>query len=157
MISTSNSMYIVKIKHRDTVIYPKPTNRFNTLEADAYMNECYYTYEKLTVANETYYELRRSSISPAIGWVAEKHIRKELVIELPIAVERFEIKGTGMCYSHPSGGKNDQLYPALNTFRDQVFYAAATWQVGKRIWHLGKIGDTTAWIENIHLRVVAPL
>lgn len=147
-------MYIVKIKHSHALLYSNPTNFLNKVSAEEYMNACYYAYEKMTVASETYYELRRSSISPPIGWIADQHISKELVIELPIAVEQFEIKGTGVCYSHPSGGKNDQLYPALHAFRGQKFYAMATWQVGRNVWHLGKIGHTSAWVENIHLKVV---
>lgn len=46
-------------------------------------------------------------ISEPIGWMNEKSLMLSAYVELPNSEHIYHFSGTGMCYTHPNGGRMD--------------------------------------------------
>lgn len=150
MIAIVQPIYVAKIKRANEPIW-KDLICQNSYQSEDYMGECFYVYEERVHQGNRFFSLQRTMISEPIGWMNEKSLMLSAYVELPNTEHIYHFSGTGMCYTHPNGGRMDQLYPALHIFEGQAFLPLETVKIGNNIWHRGKIGDTSAWVQSSHL------
>ena len=150
MIAVAQPMYVAKIKRANEQVW-NDVMCVSSYQAAPYIGECFYVYEERLQKGQRYFSLQRTAISEPIGWLHENSVMFASYKELPRDEQIYQFSGTGMGYTHPNGGRLDQLYPALHVFEGQLFMPLETVRIGNNRWHLGKIGDTSAWVQDVHL------
>lgn len=150
MIATLQPIYVAKIKRANEPIW-KDLICPSSYSLEDCVGECFYVYEVRMHQGQRFYSLQRTMLSEPIGWMSEGSLMLSSYTEISRDEQIYHFSGTGVCYTHPNGGRMDQLYPALRIFEGQAFLPLETVQVGNNIWHRGKIGDTSAWVQAVHL------
>lgn len=144
------------IKKNSTYIYSTPKSELNTTSTDDFLHSAYFIKKEATFNNELYYLLSQkpSAVTGVIGWIKASETTSHLHLFIDNDLKQFIIKGSGVSYTRPWGGRNNIVYKKLADYKNLDFFVKRTEKVGNNFWYYGELLDKNMWIHSSHLKQV---
>lgn len=145
------------IRKKVTHIYQDPRNYNDTIFPKKYKHSSYYIKRQAFYYNEKFYLLsnKPSGVEGLVGWMKASEIASRLHIVIDNDPKTFMIKGSGIGYSRPWGGKKNIVFPDLNEYEGMKFESVRTEKTGKHYWYFGILDGHKTWIHFKHLERIA--
>lgn len=144
---------IGRIRSGDSIIYSSPKDLLNFSSSKPFRRRAYFIKRQAMYNNENFYLLseKSSSVEGVVGWIKAADIATHNIIHIDKDPKQFILTGTGIAYDRPWGGKKNQVFQELTSFKNQKFYVERTDKVGKNIWYFGTLDNKKVWIHEAHL------
>lgn len=126
--------------------------------SEGYKNNVFYIKKEATYKGDLYYLLSNepSAKDGVVGWMKASQVSSHIHVAIDNDSKLFYLKGLGSGYSREWGGKKNQVYADLESFKNREFKVDKTVKVGKNLWYRGLLDGKQVWIHNNHLEEKAP-
>lgn len=138
------------IKGTTSSIYSTLKDKSEKRSSESYKNNVFYIKKEATYKGELYYLLSNepSAQDGVIGWMKATAVSIHKYVEIDNDHKTFYIRGTGSAFSRAWGGKKNQVYADLGSFKNREFKVDKTVKVGKNLWYRGFLDGGQVWIHN---------
>jgi len=161
---SSNNLNVIKesatsrlgyVKNTTVRIYKMIGNNTSSLTAGStYTGTVYYIKKQAVVNGQTYYLLSRQSsgVTGVIGWVNVSGLTTQSLITVNRQSKKLVLKGSGVAYNKPWGGKKDIITMKLSVYKGKTLKVISTEKVGGSFWYCGTLAGKTVWINKTNLK-----
>lgn len=144
---------IGRIRAGESYIYTTPKELGDYQLSKIFKGNTYFIKKQAVWNDEKFFQLSHqpSAQEGIIGWIKATDVATHQLVQIDQDLKIFELKGTGVAYDRPWGGKQNLIYAELKSLQGKTFYVERTDKVGKNIWYYGTLQDKKVWIHHSHL------
>ncbi|MCC2250636.1 N-acetylglucosaminidase [Virgibacillus sp. AGTR] len=146
-----------KFKDVDAKVYSAPGNELDyNYAGNELINKVYYIKESINLNGQLYYLISNqpSNSTGTIGWVRKNDLLSYTHEGLDSKEKTLYLKGKGIAYNRPWGGKENIVYNIndLKKRQGMIFQVNLTQKVGNNLWYRGILEGKTVWIHSDHVK-----
>lgn len=137
----------------EVTVYLNPLESSDHFIMKSFPDKSYYIKKIMKMGSNRFYLLSDlpSSEHGVLGWVNMDCVVSYLHMLIDEDLKELRLKGKGIGYNQPWGGKENVVISDLSNLANQIFTVKRTDKLGKNIWYFGSVNDKEIWLHEAHV------